>query len=296
MAKVLITGASGFFGAALLRPAAAAGHQITAVSRTPPQEDVEHIAVDLRDVAATKLALRDWRWDAVIHLAGTAVKGELTWHASVDLIDAHVQLLVHLLSAIPHDWPGRFIHASGAIVYGTPVAQPVSEEHVRRPLHAYGLAKMLAEDILFGSSLTDRWLLRTGGLFSESRISGALFNFARRALVGEPLVVTTSIPPVPWELLHVDDAVDAVLRALAAPSRDPGAINVSYGEPVQIVDIARWFVARASSASTVELVGDAPPVFQADITKARRLIDWTPVSLTSRLNRYWENMRDGQIR
>jgi len=293
MSDILVTGASGFFGTALL-PRLTGAHRVTALSRTArPQSDagkMEILTLDLRDIETTQRALSHWRWDAVVHLAGPAPKTEQTWQDAVDTINAHVQSLLHVTAAIPEGWQGRFVHASGAIVYGNPARLPVAEDHPRRPLHAYALAKCLAEDILLGSKLKDRWILRMGGLFSEARRAGALFNFVRAAQAGEPLQVTTSSPPVPWEILHVDDAVEAVVRSLAASARDAGAMNVGYGAPISVIEIAQRFASRSPQESKVIVSGPTPPTFHADISKARRLIDWPPATLEQRLDRLWTSL------
>src|SRR5439155_8748155 len=62
--RVLVTGATGFLGKALVPRLVGCGYQVTEVSRhsTP-------IAADLSNAAATA-ALQPWRWDIVVNLAG----------------------------------------------------------------------------------------------------------------------------------------------------------------------------------------------------------------------------------
>lgn len=296
MSDVLVTGASGFYGTALVPRLVRAQHRVTALARRPIQcsEIVELVSVDLRDREATWRTLRPWRWDVVVHLAGPAPKTDQTWSDAVETIRSHVQSLLHVTSAIPAGWEGRFIHASGAIVYGKPTSDRVSEDHPRNPLHAYALAKCLTEDLLLGSVLEDRWLLRMGGLFSEDRRSGGLFNFARAAYAGETIHITTSAPLVPWELLHLDDAVEAVLRAMTASARDPGPINVGYGERIHVVEIAERLAQKGGVRVTHD--GPSPPAFHADITKARALFEWPPATLDERLNLLWSAMRRAEPR
>ena len=81
-------------------------------------------------------------------MAGGAPKDLHTWEAGRSLITTHVRITANLRQALPADWPGRLVHASGMIVYGIPDEVPVPEDHPLRPLHHYGLAKQLAEDIL----------------------------------------------------------------------------------------------------------------------------------------------------
>jgi nucleoside-diphosphate-sugar epimerase len=283
--NVLVAGASGYFGGALVPQLVAAGHRVTSVGREAKGDDA--IAVDLRDREATRRALGEWRWDAVINLAGPAPKSIPEWSAAVEIVQAHVAIAVHLVAACPADWRGRFVQASGMIAYGMPETDPVTEAHPRRPLHPYALAKALSEDVVLGSGLRDRWVLRLGGLFSESRRSGAMFAFARAAKAGEPIRVTCPPPVVPWETVHVEDAASSVVRAVTAGAVDPGAVNVGYGERIHIVEIAQWFADRSGGRTSVTLEGESPPAFRADSTKARHLGIAPEAQLADRLAGIW---------
>src|SRR6185369_13978963 len=100
-----------------------------ALSRHPhATEGVTTIAVDLADADAARRALTPFSWDAVVHAAGPAPKAEQGWDDSVDIINAHVRMALHVSAAIPDAWAGRFVHVSGAIVYGIPSRLPVKED------------------------------------------------------------------------------------------------------------------------------------------------------------------------
>lgn len=286
--RILVTGATGFLGLPLVTRLAGGGARVTALARSFDgvhlPAGVDRIAADLTSADATKAALTPWRWDTVVNLAGPVPKGAESFERGTTTATAHVHIALHLLRAFPPGFSGRMVHTSSMTVYGLPASLPVTEDAPRRPIHLYGLGKALADEVLLANADTfDLWILRLPGLFAPSRKSGALFHFARAAVRGEPLRVTAT-EPIAWDVLDVRDAVEAVARALASGERSPGAVNVSYGEPVEIVAMARRIAQMAGRGSEVIAPDSVThPVLQLDITRARKLLRWPPTTLDARL-------------
>jgi nucleoside-diphosphate-sugar epimerase len=290
--RVLVTGASGFLGRSVVPRLAREGVRVTALGQTcaasPFDGAVEYLTGDLTQAPVVSRLISPWRWDGVVHLAGP-VLGKAPESADFAL---HVAILKQLVRAVPQSWPGRWIHASTMAVYGMPKALPLREEDPRAPMHAYAFAKVAAEDYLMNSAptLSDLWILRLPGLFSATRREGALYRFVQSALAGVPLRVTAAAP-LPWDILHVDDAAEAVVRALASSESNPGAVNISYGEAVDLGSIARRIASIGGADLAVINEGGANhPLFQMDISKARRLLNWPPCDLTTRLSQFWERL------
>jgi len=178
-------------------------------------------------------------------------------------------------------------------VYGFPEYLPVDEAHPCRPIDVYGVAKGLTEEIVTARKQQDNldcWVLRMPGLFSETRQSGALYNFVQAAVREQPLLISAS-QPTPWDVLHVTDAAEAIVRVLRSDSHGPGAINVSYGEPVELETIARLIIEITKSRAEVQNPSDIRhPVFQMDISRARQLLNWPPCTLRQRLEQFWGNI------
>jgi UDP-glucose 4-epimerase len=227
-----------------------------------------------------------WRWDAVVHLAGVVPKDVEDWDSGRATIANHVRTALNLRLALPARWRGRVVYASSMVVYGIPTTLPVTESHARVPLHHYGLAKALSEDIWSADPGLDRWILRLPGLFSEHRRTGALFHFMRAARERKPVRVTAA-QPLPWNILHVADASESILRALGSGAIDPGPVNVGYGLPIELVALAQRIAAR-TGAPVENVTGVVHPVFHLAIDKAAHLLNWPPTSLDARLEDLWK--------
>jgi UDP-glucose 4-epimerase len=286
--RVLVCGGSGFLGTVLVARLASAGYRVTVADRhdlEPSLPGVSSHAVDLEDAAATTAFLAPWRWDAVVNLAGRVTKEIEAWDEGVITAASHVRIAANLRLALPEGWQGRFVQVSGMVVYGMPVQVPVPEEHPLQPIHAYGLAKKLAEDVVLAGPPVDCWVLRLAGLFSEARRGGALYGFVRAAHEGRTLDVTAP-RPLPWDAIHVDDAVSGIVGALESAATGPGAVNVSYGEPMDLVDVARRIARRSDRPVTVRSSVEQPS-FCLSTEKARQLFTWPPSSLDARLEQLW---------
>jgi len=286
--RVLVTGATGFLGRVQVPLLVADGHTITALGgatrESPFDETVEYLSLDLTAADSVSAAFSDWRWDALVHLAGPVAHGALDWDKERDLVTSHVRMALNLSAAIPNGWQGRVVHASSMTVYGTPEALPILESHPRAPRHMYGLGKVLAEDAWLSKRGLDLWCLRFPGLFSANRRGGALYHFMQAARTGRPLHITAP-EPTPWDVLDVRDAAEAIRLALRAQSRHVGPLNVSYGEAVELRGLAKMVVEIAESASPTVVQPDIRhPAFQMSIAKAATLFAWDPPALRTRLH------------
>jgi len=172
-ARILVTGGSGFIGAALVKALVHSGATVRVLddnSRGRPrrlkdvESDIEFIAGDIRDAAAVEAAAQGM--DEVHHLA--FVNGTEFFYSQPELVlDVGVRGMVNVIDACRKQQVGRLILASSSEVYQTPPTVPTAEDvalvvpDVLNPRYSYGAGKLISEvmAINFGRKYFERVLI-----------------------------------------------------------------------------------------------------------------------------------------
>jgi len=285
--KVVVTGASGFLGRALVRALLGAGHAVTATARRVPRA-IEH---PLLTWAQLDLGQPDKSWseilggaDVVYHLAWSTVPSEAN---RVPAEDARVNIVgsLSLIEAIQSNGraPRLVFASSGGTVYGILSKIPAPEDHPLRPISAYGVAKLAVESylaVIRGETGLPAVSLRIGNLYgpgqSLQRVFGAVTHFANRALAGEPVRIFGD-GSVTRDYLYIDDAVDGLMRAGAHPEH--GAFNIGTGIGHSLNEVASIIAVELGRDLAVERLGSRPfdvPVSILDASRARQAFGWEP--------------------
>ena len=155
----------------------------------------------------------------------------------------YVDGLRHILAALPAA-TGRVITISSTGVYGQTDAQWVDETTPCSPTRAGGVACLAAERVLAAHAFFPRSvILRLAGIYGPGRVP-----YLARLEAGEPI---PAVAEGLVNLIHVDDAVTAILAAAAATNL-PATYCVSDGNPTE---------RSAYYAEVARLIGAAPPRF-----------------------------------
>ena len=141
--RVLVTGHRGNVGAPVARQLTSLGHDVTGFDLADGD--------DLLDLAQVKAAAVGC--SAVVHLGAVA-------HDSLgspeQIMAVNVLGTWHTLLAAEQAGAHRFVHFSSGQVFGTSEGErrpdyfPLDDAHPRRAMHAYGLSKILGEDLCAG--------------------------------------------------------------------------------------------------------------------------------------------------
>ncbi|RRI05951.1 NAD(P)-dependent oxidoreductase [Mesorhizobium tamadayense] len=307
---VLVTGASGFLGSHVLERLAATGAPALSLGRDPERcdalERAGHAVIrqDLGQPLSSELDLRLGKVGRIIHCAALSSPfGRLQ-----DFVAANVAATRNLLNFATRQGISRFVQISSpSVCFAFRDQLGLTEDMaLPDPVNHYARTKREAEKLVLAAPAVHPVVLRPRGIYGAG--DRALLPRLIKAAKSRPLPLFRG-GRAAIDLTHVDDVVDAVMAALAAPKEAEGQIfNISGGEVLPVRRIADEACARAGltvrwrpmpllpamlaaglmEAVAIRLPGrPEPPVTRyglglfayaqsLDLSMARRVLGWTP--------------------
>jgi nucleoside-diphosphate-sugar epimerase len=278
VSRILVTGGSGFIGAALVKALLKAGHRVRVLddnSRGNPRRlaevsaDIEFIAGDIRDAAAVDKAAQEM--DEVHHLA--FVNGTEFFYSHPDLVlDVGVRGMVNVIDACRANGIGTLVLASSSEVYQTPPkiptdeTAPLSVPDPLNPRYSYGGGKLISElmAINFGRKYFERVLIfRPHNIYGPDmgwehvipQLIQRLDAAAKAQAAGRLRLELQGSGRETRSFCYVDDLVAGVM-AIRDKGDHLGIYHVGTMEEVAIADVARLIA--AAYGRDVELVAGKP--------------------------------------
>lgn len=211
--KVLITGASGLLGTALVDHLAD-DFEVVGVSRKPGfcPKHVSWVLADLLDLSETSKLLQRIQPQAVIHCAALVNVDlcEKDGYVADQLHRRTTEVIVKTLAK----WNGRLIYISTDSVFNGRKDDPYTEKDLPDPPNAYARTKLGGE--LAALSYSESVVLRTN-IFGWSRAEKLSFaEWVLKGLVlGIPLTMFTDVVYTP---IHVSHLANIILQVLQCTS------------------------------------------------------------------------------
>ena len=292
MASYLVTGGAGFIGSHLTEELVRRGHAVRVADSliTGKRRNLDHIPDvdfvegDLADFAVAQRAVDGV--DYVLHQAAIpsvprSVKDPITSNRAN--IDASINVLVAARDA----GVKRLVYAGSSSAYGNTPTLPKREDMEPNPLSPYALQKLVAEQYaqmftrLYGfETVTTRYFNVFGPRQDPgSPYSGVISLFATALLEGRQPIIYGDGEQT-RDFTYVANVVDGVLRACEAPDAAGQVVNVATGGRISLNELLR--VMNRIVGTQIEPIykeeraGDVRDS-QADISKAKRLLGYTPI-------------------
>jgi dTDP-glucose 4,6-dehydratase len=289
--RILITGGAGFLGSHLCDRFLKEGFHVIAMDNliTGDLRNIEHLFKEPdfefhhHDVSNFVHVSGDLPY--ILHFASPA--------SPIDYLKIPIQTLkvgslgIHHLLGLARVKKSRILIASTSEVYGDPLVHPQNEDYYGNvnpigPRGVYDEAKRFQEAMTMAYHTyhkVDTRILRifnTYGPRMRLNDGRVLPAFIGQALRGEDLTVFGDGSQT-RSFCYVDDQVEGIYRLLMSDYTLP--VNVGNPDEITILQFAEEIVKLTGTNQKIvfkELPQDDPKQRQPDITRAKKILGWTP--------------------
>ncbi len=289
--RILVTGGAGFIGSHTVDALVASGagevsvlDDLSAGKRSQVNAKAVLYQTDLRDAAAVASVVERTRPEVIFHLAAQM---DVRRSVADPAFDAQVNLVgfLNLMeSARKHGLKRVIFSSTGGAIYGEQDEFPCNEDHPRRPVSPYGVAKEATEAYLFFYKAEygiDYLALRFGNVYGPRQDphgeAGVVAIFCGRILDGQPVTIFGDGTQT-RDYVYVGDVVRAV--AAAAKSSASGiALNIGTGIETNVNDLYSTLAGIADFPTRAEHAPARPGEQKRSVispARAERELGWCP--------------------
>ncbi|MBI4394401.1 MAG: SDR family NAD(P)-dependent oxidoreductase [Euryarchaeota archaeon] len=296
MTTILLTGSAGFIGSRTAELLLDAGHSVVGVdnlnsaydvrlkewrlSRLSSREGFSFVRGDVTDPTTMKSVFAKHRFDAVLNLAARA--GVRQSIADPRLYcQTNVDGAISLFEACRHHDVKKIVQASTSSLYGADTPRPFREDAATsRPLSPYAASKKAAETLaftyhhLYGLDFTIPRYFTVYGPAGRPEMS--IFRFVRWIAEGEPLLLQGT-GAQERDFTFVEDIARGTIAAMTPLGYE--IINLGSDAPTPLSTVISKLERLIGKTATFDRQAMHRADVQAtwaDISKAKKLLDWKP--------------------
>ncbi|MDT3435460.1 NAD-dependent epimerase/dehydratase family protein [Haloarcula sp. 1CSR25-25] len=284
--KILVTGGAGFIGSHIA-DAVSDAYSVTVYdnfnsgARRHVPDCAEVIEADIRNKQRLNKAVA--QADTVFHQAAQvgvtqSVQNPVESHAT------NLDPLLTILEAV-RGTDTRVVFASSAAIYGNPEYTPIDEAHPKTPTAPYGLEKLSADHycrLYHERYSVEAVALRYFNVYGPRQQAGdysAVISILSEQALNENTLTIHGDGTQTRDFVHVEDIVQANLRAATEDGVSGRAFNIGTGKQTSINDLADIIKQITNSDSEVSHVdareGDIDQSV-ADISHAQKYLNYVP--------------------
>eukprot|EP00521_Asterionellopsis_glacialis_P008636 CAMPEP_0195285982 /NCGR_PEP_ID=MMETSP0707-20130614/3614_1 /TAXON_ID=33640 /ORGANISM="Asterionellopsis glacialis, Strain CCMP134" /LENGTH=385 /DNA_ID=CAMNT_0040345563 /DNA_START=30 /DNA_END=1187 /DNA_ORIENTATION=- len=287
--KILITGGAGFVGSHLTDRLMMMGHEVIVLDNffTGLKKNIDHwihhpnFSLIRHDVTQSILL----EVDQIYHLACPASPPHYQYNP-VKTIKTSTMGTINMLG-LAKRVKARILLASTSEIYGDPTVHPQPETYwgnvnTTGPRACYDEGKRVAETMMYAYKNQNNVDIRIARIFNtfgprmHPNDGRVVSNFIIQTLQNMPLTIYGDGAQT-RSFQYVDDLVNGLVSLMNSPFDSP--CNIGNPEEYSIKDFAEQIKEMTNSTSTITYlpaVADDPTQRKADISVAKREINWEP--------------------
>jgi GDP-L-fucose synthase len=307
---VIVAGATGLAGSAILKAFESKGQSVIGINRS---------VVDLMDAKATIDFIANAKPSLIVDAAAKVGGIGANNSYPVEFLSDNLAIQSNLMNAAHKAGVPNFVFLGSSCIYPRGCAQPIKEEYLMTgPLEetnsAYAIAKIAGIELInsYRKEYGTKWisLMPTNlygprdnfNLTASHVLPAFIRRFIEAAESGADKVTLWGSGTPLREFLHVDDLAQAVV--VASEKYDSSLhLNVGSGEELSIKDLAEKVVAAAGFAGKIEWDSSKPdgtPRKVLDVSRVKAL-GWKPTitldeGIASTIAWYKEANARGEVR
>ena len=303
--RILVSGGAGYIGAHAVLALINQGDEPVILDNFSTghryaTQDCEVIEVDLRDKDGVEKALKNRKFDGIMHFGAKSIVSHSTLQP-LNYFENNVSGSINLINAAINRQIEHFVFSSTAAVYGEPRAIPIKEDHPISPINPYGQSKRMVELILEAAyeayglrSISFRYF-NAAGADPEAQIgehhepeTHLIPNVLKSCIKkGDSLLeifgndFETTDGTCVRDYIHVKDLAAAHLKGMDYLKKASEARQMNLGTKdgasvLEVINACEKITGRKVDYEFASRrIGD-PAILVSDNTLASELLDWTP--------------------
>lgn len=307
MAKIFVTGGTGFMGSHIVELLLQQGHDITVLtSSSSIHPNIQHLQKRIRLVRGNfgnyQLVLQHLETvDIIVHIAWTTVPKTASENPIYDA-QSNVIGSIHLLEAAVTAKVKKVIFIStGGALYGVPQYTPIDEKHPIQPISAYGISKMAFERYLhffYQNKGLDYCIFRIANAYGTrqnmTKNQGVIGIWLQRFLQQQPIEIWGD-GSIVRDYVYVTDVAQIIANSLTYSGPEK-VFNVGSGcgySLNEILEVCQNVTQIEANIQYHKGRSFDVPVNILSIQKAQEELKWQPTTSIHRgIEATWQWLQD----
>ena len=279
---ILIIGGTGFIGFNLAKNCVKHGLNVFSLSTSKPKKlkklnKVKYIIGDIKNFNKLKEVLRNIEFDFIVNCGGHVNHK----NKNQEIYDSHYRGCVNLYNFFKGQNIKSFIQIGSSSEYGDSKV-PHKENYLCKPKGTYGRYKLRSTNFLLRQYKKNKFptvILRFYQVYGPYQDFNRFISQLFKASIKKEKFLTSTGEQL-RDFLFIDDAIDAIIKAILSNRSKGEIINIGYGLAIKLKKVMEMVKEKNKyldpDYSRVKIRTDEKMSSYPSILKAKKILNWAP--------------------